>query len=67
VPPVFRLLRELGVEEDEMYRVFNMGIGFVLIVRPAFALSVARQLDKLGETVYRLGAVRRGRGRLRWN
>ena len=66
VPPVFGLIQKLGVGEEEMYRVFNMGIGFVLIVRPAFAHSVARRLDKLGETVYRLGVVRRGRGRLRW-
>ena len=67
VPPLFRLIQKLGVGEEEMYRVFNMGIGFVLIVRPAFALSVARQLDKLGETVYRLGTVRRGRGQLKWD
>ena len=66
VPPVFRLIQELGVDQEEMYRVFNMGIGFVLIVRPAFARSVARRLDKLGETVYRLGTVRRGKGRLTW-
>lgn len=34
VPPVFRLLQEQGgIEEDEMHRVFNMGIGYTLIVR----------------------------------
>ena len=66
VPPIFRLIQRLGVGEEEMYRVFNMGIGFVLIVRPAFAQSICRRLDKLGETVYRLGTVRRGSGRLLW-
>lgn len=34
VPPVFRFIRERGrISDDEMYRVFNMGIGFVLMVR----------------------------------
>jgi phosphoribosylformylglycinamidine cyclo-ligase len=33
VPPVFRFLQELGsVEEAEMYRTFNMGMGFVVVV-----------------------------------
>ncbi len=66
VPPIFQLLQAAGVERDEMFRVFNMGIGFVLIVRPAFALSVMRQLAKRGEQVYRIGVVRRGRGQLVW-
>jgi phosphoribosylformylglycinamidine cyclo-ligase len=66
VPPVFQLLQGLGVDEDEMVRVFNMGIGFVLIVRPAFARSVAAQLEKMGETVYRIGTVRQGSGKLVW-
>ncbi|RLC67465.1 MAG: hypothetical protein DRI48_02235 [Chloroflexi bacterium] len=35
VPPLFRLIQERGrVEEEEMYRVFNMGIGLVLLVAP---------------------------------
>ncbi len=66
VPPVFKLLAHLGVDDDEMYRVFNMGIGFVLVVRPAFAKSIMRQLTRLGETVYPLGTIRKGSGRLIW-
>ncbi|MBN2561576.1 MAG: hypothetical protein JXQ75_11660 [Phycisphaerae bacterium] len=66
VPPIFRLLQHLGVDEEEMYRVFNMGIGFVLVVRPAFARSVAAQLEKMGEVVHRIGVIRRGSGRLVW-
>jgi len=35
VPPVFALIQRLGgVKEDEMFRVFNMGIGLVLVVSP---------------------------------
>lgn len=33
VPPIFRMMRQIGdLEAQEMYRVFNMGIGFILIV-----------------------------------
>ncbi len=66
VPAVFGLLEHLGAGEEEMYGVFNMGIGFVLVVRPAFAASVAGHLSKAGETVYRLGTIRRGGGKLVW-
>lgn len=66
VPPIFRLLKKLGVAEREMHRVFNMGIGYVLIVRPAFAESILRHLRKLGEKAYRIGTIRRGEGRLLW-
>lgn len=33
-PPVFDLIAECGVPEDEMYRAFNMGVGFCLVVDP---------------------------------
>lgn len=66
VPPIFRLLASTGIDRREMFRVFNMGIGYVLVVRAAFARSVAAFLKARGETVYRIGVVRRGSGRLRW-
>jgi phosphoribosylformylglycinamidine cyclo-ligase len=65
-PPIFDLLRRAGVGRTEMFRVFNMGIGFVLVVRPAFALSIVRFLKRQGETVYRMGEIRRGGGRVVW-
>lgn len=65
-PPIFRLLQALGVDEAEMYRVFNMGIGFVMIVRPAFATSIMKQLTAYGETVYPIGTIREGIGKLIW-
>jgi phosphoribosylformylglycinamidine cyclo-ligase len=33
-PPIFELVASAGVSEEEMYRVFNMGIGFCLVVDP---------------------------------
>ncbi|MCA9291427.1 MAG: phosphoribosylformylglycinamidine cyclo-ligase [Phycisphaerales bacterium] len=65
VPPVFEFLRRHGnVERDEMYRVFNMGIGYVLIVRPSFADSVVRQLNEFGEHATVLGDVVPGTGKV---
>ncbi len=64
VPPIFRFLQHHGnIEEAEMERVFNLGIGYCLVVRPAFADSVARQLERKGETVHRIGEIVSGSGR----
>jgi len=65
-PPIFDVIHQAGVDIEEMYDVFNMGVGFVLVVRPTFADSVIRQLEQLGETAWRIGVVRRGKRRLIW-
>ncbi len=65
VPPIFSYLQKLGpVDTDEMYRVFNMGIGYVLIVAPSFSRSIMSQLKKLGETPFFLGKVKKGSGQV---
>ncbi len=63
-PPIFGLLEHHGVAEEEMYRVFNMGIGFVLAVRPKSAAAVLRTLEAEGERATAIGRVRRGKGRV---
>jgi phosphoribosylformylglycinamidine cyclo-ligase len=56
VPPLFRLIQDTGgVPEAEMFRVFNMGIGFVLVVAPDAAEDTLMRLRAAGETAYRLG------------
>ena len=41
VPPLFRLIQERGgIEEDEMFRVFNMGVGMIVVVAPETAPEV---------------------------
>ncbi|MBN1787584.1 MAG: phosphoribosylformylglycinamidine cyclo-ligase [Sedimentisphaerales bacterium] len=61
IPPIFTFLQNNGpVKEEEMFRAFNMGIGFILIVAPDFADSIERQLSRTGQTVYRLGTIVRG-------
>jgi phosphoribosylformylglycinamidine cyclo-ligase len=64
VPPIFRLIERKGVAEDEMYRVFNMGLGMVLAVQPRSTARVIKALEKAGETVFSIGRIRRGRGEM---
>lgn len=66
-PALFSFLQKHGrVDEDEMRRVFNCGIGYTLIVRPAFVEGVKEKLEKLGETVHVIGKVVKGKGEVRW-
>jgi len=61
MPPVFAWLQRLAnIEQVEMDRVFNLGIGFVMIVRPFFAESIQRQLQEHRIPAYLIGEVREG-------
>lgn len=58
VPPIFTLLAKMGrIEMDEMYRVFNMGIGLVVVVAPQGAEAVIAKLATLGDTGYVIGEM----------
>lgn len=62
-PALFRWLQEHGgVAEPEMHRVFNCGIGMVAVVSAAEARRAAAKLRALGETVYEIGTVEKGKG-----
>ncbi|ODA42277.1 phosphoribosylformylglycinamidine cyclo-ligase [Desulfosporosinus sp. BG] len=62
-PPIFSLLQRLGdVAWPEMYRTFNMGVGFVIIVRPEHEASVRLRLNELGEKNFVMGSVVPGEG-----
>jgi len=66
VPPLFKFLQKHGrVADDEMLKVFNMGIGYTLIVRPHFADAVMDKLRREGETAFVLGRITAGKGRVR--
>jgi phosphoribosylformylglycinamidine cyclo-ligase len=61
VPPVFPWLQRLGgIEPAEMDRVFNGGIGLVLIVSPYYADSIQRQLCEDRVRTWIIGEVRKG-------
>jgi len=64
IPPIFALIGRHGVDEEEMYRVFNMGVGFVLAVHARSVRPVMHTLRRAGEEAYMIGRIRRGRGRV---
>ena len=58
VPPLFRALQDLGsVDEDEMLRVFNMGVGMIVVLPGAESTSFVRRLAARGEPAWELGRV----------
>ncbi|MDX9698833.1 MAG: phosphoribosylformylglycinamidine cyclo-ligase [Rhodocyclaceae bacterium] len=58
LPPLFQWLREAGnVDLQEMYRVFNCGIGMAVIVAAEEADAATALLSEAGETVYRIGTI----------
>ncbi len=58
VPPVFTLLKKMGkVSEEEMYRVFNMGIGLVVVTPSDQAEALMKQAGELGDCAYRIGDI----------
>jgi phosphoribosylformylglycinamidine cyclo-ligase len=60
-PPLFRFLQDKGrIAPAEMLRVFNCGIGMVLIVPPARGLEVKARLDESGEDWKQIGRVQKG-------
>jgi phosphoribosylformylglycinamidine cyclo-ligase len=66
VPGVFALVQRLGgVQRDEMFQTFNMGIGFILIVPARQAETVLGALKQRGERAYVIGTVARSGGKSR--
>jgi phosphoribosylformylglycinamidine cyclo-ligase len=59
MPPLFHWLRQQGnVNEQEMQRVFNCGIGMALVVAPELADTAMQLLQSAGETVWHIGRIR---------
>jgi phosphoribosylformylglycinamidine cyclo-ligase len=63
VPTIFKFIERQGkVDRDEMYRVFNMGIGFVLVI-PKNELKKATNILKAMHQPYNvIGVIRKGKG-----
>ncbi len=60
-PAVFQFIQDAGnVRTDEMYRVFNMGIGYVIAVRPRDLTRALTTLRTAGETPTLIGHVTKG-------
>ncbi|MFV9567030.1 phosphoribosylformylglycinamidine cyclo-ligase [Thermoanaerobacter mathranii] len=58
IPAIFNLIQRLGdIEEREMYRTFNMGIGMVVIVDPSDVDKALEKLNGIGEKAYIIGEI----------
>ncbi|MBQ7722235.1 MAG: phosphoribosylformylglycinamidine cyclo-ligase [Kiritimatiellae bacterium] len=61
-PPIFTFMEKMGrVDHDEMYRVFNMGVGFVIIVSAKDAKKTLAALEEARTTAYLIGTIRKGK------
>ena len=59
-PPIFDWLQRAGnVDDDEMHRVFNCGIGMILVVAGDRVEAALARLGALGESAYLIGTVER--------
>ncbi len=68
VLPLFRLLYEKGnIDRDEMLRVFNMGVGMVMIVAPDQVDVVSRHFAHIGQRFFFIGNVVKGTGRVQYD
>ncbi|HKZ21605.1 MAG TPA: phosphoribosylformylglycinamidine cyclo-ligase [candidate division Zixibacteria bacterium] len=64
-PKIFGLIQKLGkISNPEMFEVFNMGIGMILVVNKRDVTSIMRDLSLLGETVFHIGEIKKGAKRV---
>ncbi|MBI4826514.1 MAG: phosphoribosylformylglycinamidine cyclo-ligase [Nitrospirae bacterium] len=67
VHAIFDLIQKEGkVTEDEMYKTFNMGIGFMLVIDKNDAGKVLKKLKSLGEEPYIIGEIAKGRSGVKY-
>ncbi|MBN1865795.1 phosphoribosylformylglycinamidine cyclo-ligase [Candidatus Sumerlaeota bacterium] len=65
-PAIFDFMQEAGpVEEPEMFRTFNMGIGYTLVVSPRDVPPLLRRAARLGFPAHPIGKIVQGRGVVR--
>jgi phosphoribosylformylglycinamidine cyclo-ligase len=67
VHSIFRIIQEMGdIDEEEMFRTFNMGIGLILVVRKGDVTGVRKSLTHSGEEVFLIGEIEEGKGGVRY-
>ncbi|MEH7251684.1 phosphoribosylformylglycinamidine cyclo-ligase [Neobacillus niacini] len=58
IPPIFNLLSTVGqIDQQEMYNIFNMGIGMVIAIEKESAADLMAHLRQFGETPFEIGVV----------
>jgi len=65
VLPIFQLLQRLGnIDEAEMFRTFNMGIGMVVVCDPRDAAAIKAHIESSGEACFEIGRIVKGARRV---
>jgi len=65
VPSIFKFVQERGnVTEEEMFKTFNMGIGFTVVVSPEMEEKTFNILESSGEKVFKIGKIVEGEGKV---
>jgi phosphoribosylformylglycinamidine cyclo-ligase len=60
--PIFKFIQRKGnIEMEEMFRVFNMGIGLVLVISKNNIEKIAKELQKSGKKVFKIGEIISGK------
>ncbi len=58
IPPIFKYIQKMGgIDSDEMFRTFNMGIGMVIIVAGKDSQEIIDRLGSLGQEAFVMGSV----------
>ncbi len=62
IPPIFNLIQRYGeISDCEMYKVFNMGIGLILVIDKNYVEKIANEIK---EKVYIIGEIKKGKGKV---
>ncbi|SES87923.1 phosphoribosylformylglycinamidine cyclo-ligase [Natronincola peptidivorans] len=62
IPEIFNIIRSVGnVEEEEMYKTFNMGIGMMLVISEKDKEKALTVLKEAGESAYEIGKIIKGK------
>ncbi len=61
---IFKYLQNKGVNEEEMYGTFNMGVGFVVVGKKEEEETIIEILKELGEEAYTIGQVSKGEAKI---
>lgn len=65
VPSVFTAIRDAGdIDDGQMLRTFNLGVGMALVCRPGDAAAVMKHLEEQGQEAYSIGEMTQGTGRV---
>ncbi len=66
-PPIFNIIRRLGgIDQEEMRRVFNLGIGFIIIISKEYLDVVKKILEENDYMSYNIGVIEKGKRGVRY-